>query len=164
MEYLKYYAPLCWFRNNPLELPRSVSFFQKNLYFYILVELFIQINVTDPFEAIIEVALETSLTLLFVVGLLYKKKALPGFIPAATSFLVCENIASTFGLPVVIWLTTTDDLLSYYALLILIIWDIAMITYLIKQILVTHTVPAFLLSLAYFLATYIGAFSFMAII
>lgn len=163
MEHLKYYIPLSWFRNNPLELPRSVSFFRKNLYFYVLVELFIQLNVTDPLEAIVEVALETSLTLLFVAGLLFKKKAMPGFIPAATSFLICENIASTFGLPVVVWLTTTDDLLSYYALLILILWDISMITYLIKQILVTQTLPAFLISLAYFLATYIGAFSFMTI-
>lgn len=164
MEHLKHYVPLCWFKNNPLELPRSVGFFQKNLYFYILVELFIQINVTDPLEAFIEVALETSLTLLFVAGLLFAKKALAGFIPAATSFLVCENIVAAFGLPVVVWLTTTDDLLSYYVLTALIFWDIAMITYLIKRILVTNIVTAFLLSLAYFLATYIGAFSFMAIL
>ena len=164
MGYLKHYVPLCWFKNNPLELPRSVGFFQKNLYFYVLVELFIQVNVTDPLEAFIEVALETSLTLLFVAALLFVKKALPGFIPAATSFLVCENIVAAFGLPVVVWLTTTDDLLSYYILAALIIWDIAMITYLIKRILVTHVLAAFLLSLGYFLATYVGAFSFMVII
>ena len=164
MEHLKHYVPLSWFKNNPLELPRSVGFFQKNLYFYVLVELFIQINVTDPLEAFIEVALETSLTLLFVAVLLFVKKALAGFIPAATSFLVCENIVAAFGLPVVVWLTTTDDLLSYYILAGLIFWDIAMITYLIKRILVTNILFAFLLSLAYFLATYIGAFSFMAIV
>ncbi|MGR9114888.1 MAG: hypothetical protein ACU85E_03925 [Gammaproteobacteria bacterium] len=164
MEHFKHYVPLCWFKNNPLELPRSVGFFQKNLYFYVLVELFIQINVTDPLEAFIEVALETSLTLLFVSILLFTKKALAGYIPAATSFLVCENIVAAFGLPVVVWLTTTDDLLSYYILAALILWDIAMITYLIKRILATNVVNALFLSLAYFLATYVGAFSFMAII
>ncbi|MGR9044343.1 MAG: hypothetical protein ACU83N_03545 [Gammaproteobacteria bacterium] len=164
MELLKHYVPLCWFKNNPLELPRSTVFFQNNLYFYVLVELFIQINVTDPIEAIVEVALETSLTLLFVAGLLFIKKALAGFIPAATSFLVCENIVAAFGLPVVIWLTTTDDLLSYYFLAFLILWDIAMITYLIKRILTTNVVTALLLSVAYFISTYIGAFSFMSIL
>ena len=164
MGYLKHYLPLCWFRNNPLELPRSVGFFQKNLYFYVLLELFIQVNVTDPLEAFIEVALETSLTLLFVAALLFIKKALAGYIPAATSFLICENIVAAFGLPVVVWLTTTDDLLSYYMLAALILWDIAMITYLIKRILSTNILAAFLLSLAYFLATYIGAFSFMVIV
>ena len=163
MELLKHYVPLCWFKNNPLELPRSASFFQNNLYFYVLIELFIQVNVTDPLEAFIEVALETSLTLLFVACLLFVKKALAGFIPAATSFLVCENIVASLGLPVVIWLTTTDDLLSYYFLAFLILWDIAMITYLIKRILTANIVTAFLLSLAYFIATYIGAFSFMTI-
>lgn len=163
MEHLLRYAPLCWFKGNPLELPHAVGFFRKNLLFNVLIELFIQLNIADSFESFIEVALETALTMLFVALLLLLKKALPAFIPAATSFLVCENIAAAFGLPVVIWLTTTDDLLSYYCLAALILWDMAMITYLIKRILVTHIVNAVMLSLFYFLATYIGAFSFMAI-
>ncbi|PKM13769.1 MAG: hypothetical protein CVV13_00855 [Gammaproteobacteria bacterium HGW-Gammaproteobacteria-3] len=163
MEYLKHYVPLCWFKNNPLELPRSVGFFQKNLYFYILVELFIQMNITDPLEATIEVALETLLTLLFVAALLFSKKALVGFIPAATSFLVCENVVAAFVLPVMIWLTTTDDLLSYYIVAVLVLWDIALIVYLIKRILATPTPIAIALSLLYFTVTYLGAFSFMQI-
>lgn len=164
MEILKQYMRLAWFQGNPLELPRSVSFFQKNIWFYILVELFIQINITDPFEATLEVAIETSLTLGFVALLLLYKKALAGYIPAVTSFLVCENIVAAFGLPVVVWLTTTDDLISYILLLGLILWDVAMITYLIKRILVTNSLFAFLLSTTYFLCTYVGAFLIMMFI
>ena len=164
MGLLKQYVALCWFKNNPLELPRSVSFFQKNLYFYVLVELFIQVNVTDPLEAFLEVGIETSLTLLFVAFLLLLKKAMAGFISAASSFLICENVVASFGLPIVVWLTSTDDLLSYYILFALIVWDIAMISYLIKRILVINSVYAFLLSLAYFVITYLGAFSLMIVI
>ncbi|MGR9052510.1 MAG: hypothetical protein ACU84J_07670 [Gammaproteobacteria bacterium] len=164
MEHLIHYVPLSWFKNNPLELPRSVSFFRKNLIFYILVELFIQVNVADLLESVVEVALETALTLLFVAALLFLKKALAGYIPAATSFLVCENVVAAIALPVFVWLTTTDDLLSYYILGALVIWDIAIITYLIKRILATNVVNAFFLSLFYFLVTYVGAFSFMSIV
>lgn len=164
MENLKLYAQLCIFRSNPLELPRSVSFFQKNLYFYVLIELFIQANVTDPFEATIGVAIETTLTLLFVAGLLYYKKAMPGFISAATSFLICENIVASFGLPVIVWLTSTDDLLSYYLMFALIIWDIAIITYLIKRILIIDVFFALLLATSYFLVTYVGSYLLTLII
>ncbi|MDP2180653.1 hypothetical protein [Methylicorpusculum sp.] len=164
MENLKLYAQLCLFRNNPLELPRSVSFFQKNLYFYILIELFIQANVTDPLEAMIGVAIETVLTLLFVAGLLRYKNAMPGFIAAASSFLLCENIVASFGLPVVVWLTSTDDLLSYYLMFVLIIWDVAIITYLIKRILIVDILFSLLLASSYFLVTYLGSYLLMIII
>lgn len=164
MEILKQYLPLCWFTNNPLELPRSISFFRKNILFYVLIELFIQINITDPIEAIAEVGIETTLTLTFVAVILLFKKALAGYIPAATSFLICENVFAAFCLPIVIWLTTTDDLLSYILFFGLILWDIAMITYLIRRILSCHLVSAFLLSILYFICTYGGAFTIMMII
>ena len=164
MEILQRYLALGWFSGNPLELPRSSGFFQKNIWFYVLIELFIQINVTDPFEAILEVGIETTLTLSFVAVLLLYKKALAGYLPAATSFLVCENIVAAFGLPVVIWLTTTDNLISYFVLLALILWDVAMISYLIKRILVINGFSAFFLSVVYFFATYVGAFMIMLVL
>ncbi len=164
MELIKAYVPLCWFRHCPLELPRSVGFFQKNLYYYLLIELFILANITDPLDALIEAILETGLTLLFVEILLYFKNASAGFISAATSFLVCENIIATAGLPVIVWLTTTDDLLSYYILFGLMAWGVAVIAYLIMRILLISPVWAFVLSVVYFSVTHGGAFLLMVLI
>lgn len=159
MELIRAYAPLCWFKHNPLELPRSVGFFQKNLYYYVLIELFFTINITDPIEAIFEVIIETGLTLLFIISLLYFKKATAGFISAASSFLICENIIKSLALPVFVWLTTTDDELSYFILSGLAIWGLAVITYVIKRILLTTSLGiAFVLSLIYFFISHIGAF------
>lgn len=164
MELIKAYLPLCWFKHSPLELPRSVSFFQKNLYYYLLIELFILANITDPFDALIEVVIETVLTLLFVEILLWVKKANAGFISAATSFLVCENIFATLGLPVIVWLTTTDDLLSYYLLFALMAWGIAVIAYLIMRILLTSATVGLILSIVYFVVTHAGSVAFLMII
>ncbi|WP_404358033.1 hypothetical protein [Methylotuvimicrobium sp. KM1] len=164
MELIKAYVPLCWFRHCPLELPRSVSFFQKNLYYYLLIELFILANITDPLDALIEAILETGLTLMFVEILLIFRKASAGFISAATSFLICENIIATAGLPVIVWLTTTDDLLSYYILFGLMVWVFAVITYLIMRILLITPTLAFVLSIVYFSVTHGGAFMLMLLI
>ncbi len=158
MKLIRVYAPLCWFKNHPLELPRSVGFFQKNLYYYLLLELFFTANITAPVEALIEVIIETGLTLLFIISLLYVKKAEASFIPAATSFLICENIIKSLALPVFVWLTSTDDSLSYYILSGLAAWGVAVIAYVIKQILLTTSAIAFVLSLVYFFISHIGAF------
>lgn len=164
MELIKAYVPLCWFRHCPLELPRSVSFFQKNLYYYLLIELFLLANITDPLDALIEAILETGLTLLFVKLLLFFKKAGAGFISAATSFLICENIITTAGLPVFVWLTTTDDLLSYYILFGLMVWGVAVIAYLIMRILLITPAWAFVISIVYFSVTHGGSFMLMQLI
>jgi hypothetical protein len=67
MGILKHYLPLCWLKNNPLELPRSADFFKQNLLFYFVLEYFMQTNMTDdPFESFAEVSLQTALTLIFI--------------------------------------------------------------------------------------------------
>lgn len=164
MELLRAYVPLCWFKHNPLELPRSVSFFQKNLYFYLLIELFILANITDPFDALIEVIIETGLTLLFVGMLLYIKESIAGFIQAATSFLICENIIAAIVLPVIVWLTTTDELSSYCLLFGLMAWGFAVITYLIMRILLATPLTASVLATIYFVVTHGGSHLFILIV
>jgi hypothetical protein len=165
MDALKQYLPLCWFKNNPPDLIRSMAFFSQNLVFYYLVEYFLQTNmVDDPIEAFFEVSLETSLTLLFVGFILLFNKSLYDYIQVATALLFCENIVSIFSVPVIVWLTVSESTLSYYVFALLVFWDFALITYIFKRVLSINLIAGAALSLFYFMATYGAAFGLAQII
>lgn len=165
MAILKHYLALCWFQVNPLALPRSVDFFKKNLWFYYIVEFFIQVNmIDDPVESFYEVTLETGLTFLFIGIMLLINKSLYVFIQIATAFLFTENVVALFLVPVIVWLTTTDSALSYYTFAGLALWQYALITYLIRCTLSINIPAALTLSLLYFILTYGGAFGLAQII
>ncbi|MGJ0430124.1 hypothetical protein [Methylobacter sp.] len=165
MAILKQYLALCWFQSNPLTLPRSVDFFKQNFWFYYIVEYFIQVNmVDDPVESFYEVSLETALTFLFIGIMLILNRSLYVFIQASTAFLFCENVVAIFVVPVIVWLTTTDDALSYYTFAALALWQYALIAYLIQRILSINLVAALVLSFLYFIVTYGGAFALAQVI
>ncbi|CAA9892297.1 conserved membrane hypothetical protein [Candidatus Methylobacter favarea] len=160
MAILKHYLALCWFRNDPLELPRSVAFFKQNLLFYFVIEYFMQANMTDdPVESFVEVSIVTLLTLLFIGIMLFFNKTLYAFIQITTAILFCANIVACFIVPVIIWLTVSEDPLSYYFFAILLFWDYAMVTYIIKCTLSINILASTVLALFYFTATYFGAFA-----
>ncbi len=93
MDVLKQYLPLCWLRNNPLELPRSVDFFKQNLLFYFVVEYFMQANMTDdPIESFTEVSIETLLTLIFIGVMLFFNRTLYAYVQVTTAIIFCANI------------------------------------------------------------------------
>ena len=126
IEILRQYLPLCWFKHNPLELTRSMSFFQENLIFYFVVEYFMQTNMTDdPFESFTEVIIQIVLTLLFIGLILKLNRALYAYIQVTSAILFCANIISLFVIPVLIWLTVSEVLLSYYNLALLFVWEFA---------------------------------------
>jgi hypothetical protein len=159
VDLIKQYLPLCWFKHNPLELTRSTSFFRQNLIFYYLVEYFMQANMTDdPFESFYEVSFEVILTLLFIGILLFFNKTLYAFIQVSTALMLCANVVSLFIVPVMIWLTVSDDPLSYYITFSLILWDYALVTYIIKKVVDINILASMALSLLYFITTYFGAF------
>ena len=165
MDALKQYLPLCWFRNNPLDLPKSMAFFNQNLLFYYFVEYFLQTNmIDDPIEAFFEVTLETSLTLLFVGIMMFFNKSLYVYIQVATAVLFCENIVSIFSVPVIVWLTISESTLSYYVLALLVLWDFALIAYIFKNVLSINLIAGAALALFYFITTYGAAFGLAQII
>ncbi|WP_243219767.1 hypothetical protein [Methylobacter sp. S3L5C] len=119
-----------------------------------------QANMTDdPFESFIEVAIQTLLTLLFIGVILHLNKALYAYIQVTTAILVCANIISVFVTPVLIWLTVSEDLLSYYSLGVLFLWEFIVMAYIFRQILAITSAASLALSLLYFIATYFGAFA-----
>jgi len=160
IEILKQYLPLCWLKHNPLELTRSINFFKQNLLFYFIVEYFMQANMTDdPFESFVEVTIQTLLTLIFIGVILRLNKTLYAYIQVTTAFLVCANIVAIFVIPVLIWLTVREDLLSYYSLGVLFIWEFTVMAYIFKKILSISPAASLVLSLLYFTVTYFGAFA-----
>lgn len=158
MNLFKIYFPLCFLKINPLDLPKSVSFFKQNLWFYFVLELFIQANMIDPYEAFFEVVIETGLTLSFVGLILFLNKNMHLYVQIASAVLFCENVVAFFGVPVVIWLTVSESLLSYYLLGLLVLWDFILITYIIKHILSINMAASLTISFFYFLMTYFGAY------
>ncbi|HEY8037658.1 MAG TPA: hypothetical protein VIF37_18920 [Methylobacter sp.] len=160
MDALKQYLPLCWLRNNPLDLPRSVDFFKQNLLFYFVAEYLMQANMTDdPLESFIEVSIETLLTLIFIGVMLFFNRTLYAYVQVTTAIIFCANIIGLFVIPVLIWLTMSEEPLSYYLLGLLLFWDYAVVTHIIRQVLSINLLASLVLSLFYFTATYFGAFA-----
>lgn len=160
MDVLKQYLPLCWLKNNPLTLPRSVDFFKQNLLFYFVAEYLMQTNMTDdPIESFTEVSIETLLTLIFIGVMLFINRTLYAYIQVTTAIIFCANIIGLFVIPVLIWLTISEEPLSYYFLSLLLFWDFAVVTRIIKQVLSVNILASAVLALFYFIATYFGAFA-----
>lgn len=160
METLKQYIELCWFRNNPLELKRSTSLFEKNLLFSYIVDYLMLANMSDdPIESIYDVTIATFLTLFFIGIMLFLNKTMYAFIQVSTAILVCANVVSLFIVPVAVWLTVSEDALSYYVLTLLLIWDYALVTYIVKKTASIDVFASMVISFFYFTATYFGSFA-----
>ena len=160
IEILKQYLALCWLKQNPLKLTRSMSFFKQNLLIYFIVEYFMQTNMTDdPFESFTEVTLQIFLTLMFISFILRINNMLYAFIEVTSSILVCANTVSFFIIPVLIWLTVNEDILSYYCLALLLIWECIVMAYILKKTLAINSAASLALSALYYIITYLGAFS-----
>lgn len=159
MELLKLYLPLCWFKNHPLQLPSSVPFFKANVIFYFTVEFFTQANMIPPSEAFFEVIMDTSLTLLFIFAVLGLNRSTHNYMQVACAVLVCENVMSVFGVPVIVWLVFSHHWLAYTLLAALMIWDYALITYLMRKVLAVDMIAGVIVAFLYFATTYGIAYS-----
>ncbi len=137
-----------------------MSFFKQNLLIYFIVEYFMQTNMTDdPFESFTEVTLQIFLTLIFISFILRINNMLYAFIEVTSSILVCANTVSFFIIPVLIWLTVNEDILSYYCLALLLIWEFIVMAYILKKTLAINSAASLALSALYYIITYLGAFS-----
>ncbi len=158
MEAIKQYLRLCWFDVNPLVLEESTGFLKLNLLFFALVQFFLQANMTDdPYESFFEIIFEISLSLIFVGVMLFFDKRLYAYVQVTTAIFFCTNALSIFFIPVIVWLTVTDEPLSYYLMSLLIIWFYALITQIIRLALTIDLLASSALSLLYIIVVYLGA-------
>jgi hypothetical protein len=158
LDTVKRYLRLCWFDTNPLDFVESTDFLKINVVFFAVVQYFLQTNMTDdPFESFFEVSFELLFTFAFVAVMLFFDKMLDAYIQLVTAILFCTNVLSVFFVPVMVWLTVTDDPLSYYVMGVLVLWFYALISYIIKTALAIDILASLALSLLYFIVVYMGA-------
>jgi hypothetical protein len=159
MEAVKQYLRLCWFDINPLSIERSTGFLRMNLLFYALVQYFLQSKMTeDPFESFFEVIFELLFTVVFVGAILIIDKKRNAFVQVTTAIFFCTNVITVFVIPVIVWVTVTDDPLSYYLMCLLVLWFCALITQIIKKALAIDMLASLAVSLLFFIVVYGGAF------
>lgn len=160
MDILREYLALCWLNNEPLELPRSVGLFKKNLFIYFVVGYLLQANmIDDPFEAFYEITFQIILMMSFLGLMMFFNKTLYVYVQITTAFIFTANIVSAFVVPVMVWLTVSEDMYSYYLFFVLLAWYYAIVSYIIKHTLVINLPASMVLALFYFIATYLGAFA-----
>lgn len=154
----KHYLRLCWFDVSPLDLVKSSGFLKLNIVVFEVVQYFLQSNLTDdPFESFFEVILELLLTFMFVGVMLFFDKRLYAYVQVMTAILFCTNVLSAFVVPVMVWLTVSDEPLSYYVMSILVVWFYALITHIIKAALGVNLLASLALSMLYLTVAYLGA-------
>lgn len=160
MDTFSEYLMLCWLSNDPLELPRSTSLFKKSLLIYFTICYLLQANMTDdPFESLYEVSIQVALMLAFIGGMLALNQTLYVFVQVATAFIFTANIVAIFIVPVMVWLTVSEDPYSYYLCFLLITWYYAIVAYILKHAMAINIPASLVLALFYFIVTYLGAFA-----
>lgn len=160
MAILTNYLPLCWFRKNPYQLQESTAFLKHNLIVYFIVEFLLQANMTDdPIESFYEVIFETLLTLVFIAVMLALNGTFFAFVRIATAFIFCANAVSFVIIPVLVWLTISENTFSYYLVGLLLFWEYLLVTYLLKHTLKINVSASLVLSTFYFAFSYYGAFA-----
>lgn len=160
MDILREYLALCWLSNDPLELPRSEALFKKNIALYFIIGYLLQANmIDDPFEAFYEITIQIVFMLAFIGIMLSLNKVLYLYVQITTAFMLSANVISVFVVPVMVWLTVSEDMYSYYLFFLLLAWYFAIISYIIKYTLVINVPASMVLALFYFIATFLGAFA-----
>jgi len=158
IEELKEYLSLCKFRGDIEDMPESMPLFRQALICYSIIGVFLQINIKGPIEAFFELGIEIILTFLFVAVLLYTVKAMNLYWRVLTAYFVCQDFISIIGVPILMWVTISDEVWSYYILGVVILWVMAVIAYINSQISDFGSFFSAVLSLAYFVSVYGGGF------
>lgn len=164
MSLIKQYIALCWFKASPLDLPRSTHFFKLNLFFNFFIYTFIHFNMTDDFESIIEVIIETLLTLGFIAFTLWLHRTMYTYIQACSAVLFCENVIAVLMIPIMFWATIAEDLLSYGTLLLILLWNWAMVASIFKKIMNVNILAGMAISLFFILFSFGGGFAINSLI
>lgn len=158
MNLIKQYLALCWFQVSPLDLPRSTRFFKLNLVFNFVTYAFIHFNMTDDIESITEVFFETLLTLGFIAFTLCLQRTMYTFIQVSSAILFCENTIAFLLIPIMFWVTIVEDWLSYGILLVILLWNWAIIAGIFKKIMNINALAGMVMSLLFILFSFGGGF------
>ncbi len=168
MSLLTSYLRLCWFQNNPTELHPPQSFLWKCIGFYLASGIVVEANISDPADATLEVAMRAVVALTLLSCLVFFTKNSPLFKQLLAGVFMCENFIMTLGIGVEIYDAfvqgTEYEEYPTYLGVFLILWYMANISYVFKQVFDFRTYSSIGLAVVYFALTYGGPFLVMEVI
>ena len=168
MRLLKDYLMLCWFTNNPVDLHPSRSFMWKCVGFYLISGIIVEANISDAVDATLEVSMRAIVALTLIVTLVLATKKLSLFYQVITAIFVCENFIVTLGIGTeildAILLGTEYEEFPLYLGVALILWYLAILSYILRKVFFFNTSASVGLAFGYFALSYGGPFVMMDII
>ncbi len=161
MRLLIKYLGLCWFINNPVDLVPSKSFMWKTVVFYLISGMIVEGLISDPADGTLEVLLRTIMAFSSVATLLFALKKWQYFNQLFTAIFVCENFIMTLA-------TITEGLyflmvMNHYERAeevsiaigaLLVGWYLAIVSYILRQLLSYKMSHSIILAFSYFVLTY----------
>ena len=161
MNLLIKYLSLCWFRNHPIELFPSKSFMWKAVIFYLVSGIIVESLIADPADGTLEVSLRTIMAFSSIAVYLLIFKKWQYFSQMYTAIFICENFMMTLA-------TMTEGLYFYMVMkhyqnaeeisiaiaVVLVIWYIAVVSYILRQSFMTKMSVSVILAFSYFVLTY----------
>ena len=163
-----HYLQLCWFRNDPTELQPSPSFLWKCVLFYLASGIVVEANISDPADATLEVGMRAIVAVSLLSALTAFTQKLPLFKQLLAAVFMCENFMMTLGIAVEIYdaFVQGTDYEEYPMYLggLLIVWYLAIISYVFKHVFSFRLFSSIGLAVVYFALTYGGPFLVMEVL
>lgn len=157
---LQYLGP-CWFRNNPAELIPSRSFMWKAVAFYLVSGIIVESLIADPADGTLEVLLRTVMAFSTVATLLLVMKKWHYFSQLYTAIFICENFIMTLAIgaeALDFWMVMERmeyrEETSISLAVLLVIWYVAIVSYIFRQFFSFKTSLSVILAFGYFVLTY----------
>ena len=161
MNLLLKYLALCFFNNNPADLIPPKSFMWKNVIFYLASGMIVEGLISDPADGALEVILRTIMAFSTVGMILIIQKKWHYYNQLYTAIFVCENFIMTLA-------TSTEGLYHLMIMqhieraeeisiglgVLLVIWYIAIISYIFRQLLEFKMSSSIIMAFSYFVLTY----------
>jgi hypothetical protein len=161
MNLLIKYLSLCWFRNSPADLFPTRSFMWKTVAFYLISGIIVEGLISDPADGTLEVLLRTIMAFSSIAVLLFLLKKLHYFNQLFTAIFICENFIMT--------LATATEALYFIMVMnhqeyseeisigigfLLVAWYLAIVGYILRQLLAYKMSVSIILAFSYFILTY----------
>ncbi|MCF8007545.1 MAG: hypothetical protein K9K84_09070 [Methylovulum sp.] len=168
MSLLLQYLQLCWFKNNPVNLYPSTAFLWKCISFYIISGIIVEANISDPADATLEVALRAIMAPSLLAVLVFINRVKPLFNQLMIAVFICENVIVTLGIcleivDVFVQATAYEDVPTILGVALL-LWYLAIVSYIFRQVFNYKMLKSSLYSFIYFLSTYGVPFMFMELL
>lgn len=157
---LKYLA-LCFFKNNPADLVPPKTFMWNTVAFYLISGCIVEGLIADPADGSLEVFLRTIMAFASCATLLLVTKKWGYYKQLFTAIFVCENFIMTLAtateamyfLMVMKHIEYAEEI-SIAIGFVLVGWYIAIVSYILRQMLLYKTSTSVILAFSYFILTY----------